>query len=93
MSETEKFQFEKALLSLEQTVHSLEEGHLELDESLKAFEKGIQLTRLCQKALDDAEQKVKILMENGELQAFPEKEEKKSRKKESINSKPVAPQL
>jgi len=65
--------FEDALSELETIVRTMEQGDLSLEDSLEAFEKGIQLTRQCQQALQDAEQKVQILMEkNGTLepQAF-----------------------
>ncbi len=57
------FQFESALAELNQLVEKLEHGSLSLEESLQNFEKGIALTRQCQKALTEAEQKVHILME------------------------------
>ena len=47
---------------LEEIVERLEHGDLPLEESLKAFERGIMLTRNCQTALKDAEQKVEILL-------------------------------
>ena len=53
--------FEDALTELESLVETLEEGDLTLDKSLAVFERGIKLTRNCQKALDEAEQKVRIL--------------------------------
>ena len=53
--------FEDALTELESLVETLEQGDLTLDQSLAAFERGIKLTRNCQKALDEAEQKVRIL--------------------------------
>lgn len=55
--------FEKALAQLEKQVHLLESGELTLEESLKAFEDGIRLTRDCQQALSEAEQKVQLLLE------------------------------
>jgi exodeoxyribonuclease VII small subunit len=59
--------FEESLAELEQLVERMEQGQLPLEEALKLFERGIQLTRGCQKALQDAEQKVRILLEeNGE---------------------------
>lgn len=59
--------FEESLAELEQLVERMEQGSLPLEESLKLFERGIQLTRFCQKALKEAEQKVQILLEeNGE---------------------------
>lgn len=47
---------------LEQLVEQLEQGDLPLEESLAAFERGVALTRACQAALKDAEQKVEILL-------------------------------
>ncbi|WP_297527982.1 exodeoxyribonuclease VII small subunit [Thiohalobacter sp.] len=59
-------EFEKALAELEALVERLEQGDLSLEESLKAFERGIQLTRTCQQALAEAEQKVEqLLAEDG----------------------------
>jgi exodeoxyribonuclease VII small subunit len=54
--------FEKSLAELEQIVERMEQGELSLDESLKQFERGIVLTRNCQSALQQAEQKVEILL-------------------------------
>ena len=54
--------FETAMRDLEEIVERLEHGDLPLEESLKAFERGIVLTRDCQAALKDAEQKVEILL-------------------------------
>ncbi len=59
-----KFDFEKALQELENLVEKMEEGDMSLEESLKQFERGVALTRSCQKALADAEQKVQILLKN-----------------------------
>lgn len=53
--------FEQALSELEGLVETLERGDMSLEESLRSFERGIELTRTCQKALDEAEQKVRIL--------------------------------
>jgi len=55
--------FEEALAELESIVDTLEKGDLTLEQSLAAFERGVKLTRTCQKALDEAEQKVRILTE------------------------------
>jgi exodeoxyribonuclease VII small subunit len=55
--------FETALAELEALVEKMEQGDLSLDESLQQFERGVQLTRSCQQALKDAEQKVKILLD------------------------------
>ena len=53
--------FEEAMKELEQVVAKLESGDVTLDESLKPFEKGIKLSGSCQKKLDEAERRVKIL--------------------------------
>lgn len=64
--------FERALAELEHIVEKLERGDLSLDESLKQFERGVQLTRLCQQSLQQAEQKVEILLrKDGELAPAP----------------------
>jgi exodeoxyribonuclease VII small subunit len=54
--------FEAAMRDLEEIVERLEQGDLALEESLAAFERGVMLTRTCQVALREAEQKVEILM-------------------------------
>ena len=54
--------FEKSLDDLESLVTAMESGDLTLEESLEYFERGIKQVRECQKALDEAEQKVKVLM-------------------------------
>ena len=67
--EQPQFDFEVALQSLEELVTAMEDGELSLEESLQAFEKGIKLTRECQSALQKAEQKVQMLInENGDPQ-------------------------
>ena len=60
--DNKEFNFEKALENLEELVSSMENGELSLEDSLKAFERGIKLTRECQTALKDAEQKVQVLI-------------------------------
>ena len=61
--ESPSFEFEKHLSELESLVEKMESGSLSLEDSLKAFEQGIKMTRECQTALDTAEQKVKMLIE------------------------------
>ena len=56
------YPFEASLEKLEAIVETMESGELTLEESLKAFQEGITLTRACQKALSEAQQEVKILM-------------------------------
>jgi exodeoxyribonuclease VII small subunit len=61
--------FEASMDELESLVARMESGELTLEESLEYFERGIKQVRDCQKALDEAEQKVKILLkESGEEQ-------------------------
>lgn len=55
--------FEAALEELEGLVERMEEGALSLEESLKTYERGIELSRVCQKSLDAAEQRIQILTE------------------------------
>ena len=55
-------EFEAALAELEALVEKMERGELTLDASLSAFERGIHLTRTCQRALDDATARVQQLL-------------------------------
>ena len=64
MSSTKKFNLEKALAELEELVEELESGDLPLEKAMKKFEDGIKLTRGCQTALKEAEQKVEILLKS-----------------------------
>lgn len=54
--------FEPALASLEQLVQQMESGELSLEQSIQAFEQGMKLSQQCQQALNEAEQKVQLLM-------------------------------
>jgi len=58
--------FEKSLEELESLVIRLESGELSLEDSLETFEKGIKLTRNCQTALQEAEQKVDLLLKQSD---------------------------
>ena len=62
MSARKNINLEKALADLEGLVEELENGDLPLEKAMKKFEEGIKLTRSCQNALKDAEQKVQILL-------------------------------
>jgi exodeoxyribonuclease VII small subunit len=65
--------FEQDLAELEALVETMEQGELSLEESLKSFERGVQLTRSCQKALQDVEQKIEMLVaksSEAELEPF-----------------------
>ena len=64
MSSTKKFNLEKSLAELEELVDELESGDLPLEKAMKKFEEGIKLTRGCQTALKEAEQKVEILLKS-----------------------------
>ena len=57
-----KFNLEKSLADLEELVEELESGDLPLEKAMKKFEEGIKLTRGCQTALKEAEQRVEILL-------------------------------
>lgn len=64
--------FEHSLAQLEALVDKMEQGDLPLDAALQAFEEGVRLTRECQQILDQAEQKVQMLIETqGELKTVP----------------------
>ncbi|HEY9061308.1 MAG TPA: exodeoxyribonuclease VII small subunit [Pseudobacteroides sp.] len=56
--------YEEAILELEAIVRMLERGELSLEESLEAFQNGIELTKHCNKKLDEMEKKITILLEN-----------------------------
>ncbi len=58
--------YEQAVLELESVVNMLESGDLPLEESIKIFEKGIGLVRLCNKKLDDIEKRITLLIEGKE---------------------------
>ncbi|MGC9976478.1 MAG: exodeoxyribonuclease VII small subunit [Syntrophales bacterium] len=61
-----KEKFEEALKRLEDIVRKMEAGDMSLEESLKAFEEGIKLARLCSLRLDEAERRVEILLKQEE---------------------------
>jgi exodeoxyribonuclease VII small subunit len=73
-----KIDFEKSMEELEKIVSDLESGTLTLDLSIEAFERGIELSRLCQKRLEAAEERVKKLLEKSDgdfdLKLFEEEE-------------------
>ncbi len=66
-------EFEGALSRLEKIVVDLEEGDLSLEEALKLFEEGVQVSRYCARVLKEAERKVEILTRNeaGDLETGP----------------------
>jgi len=64
MSTKQAIDLEKALGDLETLVEELESGDLPLEKAMQKFEDGIKLTRRCQSALKDAEQKVEVLLKS-----------------------------
>ncbi len=64
MAAQKKFDLEKSLSDLESLVEDLESGDLPLEKAMKKFEEGIKLTRGCQTAIKEAEQKVEILLKS-----------------------------
>ncbi len=71
MTETPTRDFETALTELETIVKTLEDGDLTLERSLLLFERGIELSRFCHGRLDDAERRIDVLTERGELRPAP----------------------
>ena len=73
MSAKKTVNLEKSLADLEALVEELESGDLPLEKAMQKFEEGIKLTRACQAALKEAEQKVEILVQSAggdELETF-----------------------
>ena len=66
MSSDKPINLEKTLADLELLVEELESGTLSLDDAMKKFEEGVKLTRMCQKTLKEAEQKVELLLKNSD---------------------------
>ena len=58
--------FENAMQELEEITGKLEKGNLSLDESVASFEEGMKLAKKCNNILEDAEKKIKILVQNDE---------------------------
>jgi len=65
-AQTERLTFEEAMKELESIVARLEKGDLPLDESLTAFQRGVELAGLCDRLLDEAERKVELLTADGD---------------------------
>lgn len=64
--EDENISFESAMEELELIAKSLEKGDLNLDESVKQFEKGIKISKKCNEILESAEKRISILIQDGE---------------------------
>lgn len=71
MADTSIKDFEAALAELESIVKKLEEGDLPLEQSLALYERGVQLSRFCHARLEDAEHRIELLSERGELKPAP----------------------
>ena len=71
MSDTSIKDFEAALAELDLLVKKLEDGDLSLEQSLALYERGVQLSRFCHTKLEEAERRVEILTERGELKPAP----------------------
>jgi len=63
--------FESAIAELETIVKTLEEGDLALEKSLALFERGVQLSRFCHTKIEEAERRVELLNERGEIKPAP----------------------
>ena len=64
--------FESAIKELETIVKKLETGDLSLEKSLEFFERGVSLSRFCHKRLEEAERRIEVLDERGELKPVPD---------------------
>ena len=69
MKKTDEPTFEEALQQLEQIVQKLEKGELPLEESLRLYEDGIRLSRLCHGKLEEAEGRIEVLMKDARGEA------------------------
>ena len=78
---SDKLTFEEALSELEKIAERLEEGELGLDDSIAAFEKGVNLVKFCQEKLEEAERKIEILQKGDN--------EKDGRKGKTVKKKKV----
>ncbi len=63
--------FEGAIAELESIVKKLEEGDIPLEQSLALYERGVQLSRFCHARLEEAEQRIEVLTDRGELKPGP----------------------
>ena len=63
--------FEAAIAELESIVKKLEDGDMPLETSLQLYERGVQLSRFCHSSLEEAERRIEVLNERGELKPAP----------------------
>jgi exodeoxyribonuclease VII small subunit len=66
----EKMSIEETFAKLEETITQLEKDDISLEDSLKAYEQGMEYIKSCNEAIDKAEKKVLVIRENGELDEF-----------------------
>jgi exodeoxyribonuclease VII small subunit len=71
MPDTTIKDFEAAIAELESIVKKLEEGDLALEQSLALYERGVQLSRFCHARLEEAEHRIEILDDRGQLKPAP----------------------
>jgi len=71
MPDTSIKDFEAAIGELETIVKKLEDGDLALEQSLVLYERGVQLSRFCHARLEEAERRIEILSERGDLRPAP----------------------
>lgn len=71
MSDASIKDFEAAIAELDGIVKKLEEGDLSLEQSLALYERGVQLSRFCHSRLEDAERRIELLTDRGELKPAP----------------------
>ena len=71
MSDPSIKDFEAAIAELDGIVRKLEEGDLSLEQSLALYERGVQLSRFCHTRLEDAERRIELLTDRGELKPAP----------------------
>ena len=71
MSESSIKDFEAAIAELESVVKKLEEGDLSLEQSLDLYTRGVELSKYCHARLEDAERRIEILSDRGELRPAP----------------------
>jgi exodeoxyribonuclease VII small subunit len=71
MADTSIKDFEAAIAELESVVKKLEDGDLPLEQSLALYERGVQLSRFCHARLEEAERRIDVLNERGELKPAP----------------------
>ena len=63
--------FESAIAELDTIVRKMEEGDLTLEKSMELYERGLQLSRFCHAKLEEAERRIEVLNDRGELKAAP----------------------